>query len=108
VDEVDFTLNRAEALEQAQTLLQSILNRPVLSEKDLFTIVSARLEMELAEKAVNEQLDYLDSLGMNVGSDDAALPAQKLLSHHVLSARIRELLDLEVVCTCTGVPPERP
>jgi len=29
---------------------------------------------------------------MNVGSDDAASPAQKLLSHHVLPTRIRELL----------------
>jgi len=107
VDEVDFTLNRAEALEQAQTLLQSILNRPELSEKDLFTIVSARLETELAEKSVNEQLEYLDGLGMNVGSDDAGSPAQKLLSHHVLPTRIRELLDLDVVYTGPGVPPER-
>jgi GTP-binding protein YchF len=101
VDEVDFTLGRCEALEQAREVLEAVPDREGSQKKNdcMFTLVSAKLEAKLSRKSEEQQLEYLDSLGVSRLDD--------LFSHKVLPGKIRELLDLSIVYTGPGVPLER-
>jgi GTP-binding protein YchF len=100
VDEVDFTLGRSEALEQAREVIKAIPDHEDSQKNDcMFTLVSAKLEAKLSRKSEEEQLEYLDSLGVSALDD--------LFSHKVLPGKIRELLDLSLVYTGPGVPLER-
>ena len=124
VDEVDFTLGRAQAVERIQ---QEILPRLGLldcpddgndddtkeneASKDGYVIVSAKLEADLYQQFPNPQDRYeyfTDELGMD---DSVGITSwqdlEKLLSYNVLPHAIQTMLDLAVVYTGPGVPPER-
>ena len=102
VDEVDFTLGRDDAMDRAVEILSSVQYCDPLT--DLFTLVSAKIEAELCTKDRDKQEEYLASLGVDLE------PEQKcndLLSYTVLPSMVKELLDLSLVYTGPGVPPER-
>ncbi len=103
VDEVDFTMDRETAIDRAVEVLSSVQYCDPLT--DMFTLVSAKIEAEIALKGVEEQEEYLASLG--VGLEQPTQPFDELLSYNVLPSMVKELLNLSLVYTGPGVPPER-
>lgn len=101
VDEVDFTLGREEMLSQIERIFQSIEH--AFSDKDMFALVSAKLEAELTSRETEDQVEYLESLGM----EDDENNLDQLLSYKVLPRAVAQLLRLGTVFTGPGVPPER-
>lgn len=101
VDEVDFLLGREDASKRAAGILTSI--QYCDSSRDMFTLVSAKIEAEVSKRDGKEREEYLSLLGVELEPklDDS------FLSHHVLPSMICKLLDLIVVYTGPGVPPER-
>jgi ribosome-binding ATPase YchF (GTP1/OBG family) len=71
----------------------------------MFTLVSAKIEAEIALKGVEEQEEYLASLG--VALEQPTQSFDELLSYNVLPSMVKELLNLSLVYTGPGVPPER-
>eukprot|EP00797_Seminavis_robusta_P021632 Sro339_g120960.2 (169) ;mRNA; f:6548-7054 len=70
-----------------------------------FTVVSAKLEAKIASLADEKaQREYL--VGMGVDLDDKA-PLDDLMSYSVLPSMVKDLLNLFLVYTGPGVPPER-
>lgn len=102
VDEVDFTFGRAEASANARKLMESIGFCDPRS--DMFTIVSAQFESEVASMSKGEQNEYMESLGFE---EKRGQEVDNLLSCSVLPPMIQRLLDLSFVYTGPGVPPER-
>mmetsp|Transcript_108468 Transcript_108468/g.315448 ORF Transcript_108468/g.315448 Transcript_108468/m.315448 type:complete len:263 (-) Transcript_108468:18-806(-) len=118
VDEVDFTLDFAAAAARCKEVFSNVPHCD--PTRDMWTIVSARLEYETAAlESKEEQISYLASLGMNVeagraglgyiDSDalDSRLDSGGLLSCVVLPTMVRRLLNLSVSYTGPGVPAER-
>lgn len=121
VDDIDFTINREEAMNKCEDLMKQIQYCDL--ERDLFTIVSAKFESELVlcsdDKTTLEEEDrneYLESLGMddsylnkNNNNDDESGSASldQLLSYHALPLLVKDLLGLYLVYTGPGVPEER-
>lgn len=103
VDDVDFTLNREEALADAEKVMNQIQYRD--PARDTFTLVSAKLEEELISLDKEEQIEYLEALGIE--SDDGEDQLIELLSYNVLPTLVKDLLDLSICYTGPGVPPER-
>eukprot|EP00980_Cylindrotheca_fusiformis_P000850 scaffold221_cov120-Cylindrotheca_fusiformis.AAC.11 len=99
VDECDYVLDRNSTIER--------IEREVLPKidffdptTDLWTLISAKVEENIASMSAEEQSDYVLSLG--VEDFDPAL-----LSCNQMPKLVMELLDLSVVYTGPGVPPER-
>jgi GTP-binding protein YchF len=103
VDEVDFTMDRETAIDRAVEVLSSVQYCDPLT--DMFTLVSAKIEAEIALKGVEEQEEYLASLG--VALEQPTQSFDELLSYNVLPSMVKELLNLSLVYTGPGVPPER-
>lgn len=105
VDEVDFTLDRAETFSRAKDILQAIPEheKSKTNEELKFGLVSAKLESELADKSAKEQIEFLASLGVR-GTEETI---KDLFSHNVLPRQICNLLGLEMAYTGPGVPLER-
>jgi GTP-binding protein YchF len=100
VDEVDYTLGRQEAVEEAkQVLAQVDYCDPA---KDRWTLVSAKLEAKLSQISNEEQREYLTSLDI-----ENIEQARALLCYNVLPTMVQDLLGLSMVYTGPGVPPER-
>lgn len=97
VDEVDFTLGRDDAMDRAVEILSSVQYCDPFT--DLFTLVSANIESELCMKEKDEQKEYLTSLGVELEPEQ--------VFDDILSYRVLELLNLSLVYTGPGVPPER-
>jgi len=97
VDEVDFTMNRSEALEQITGYMRQIQYCDL--GKDQCVLVSAKLESELAELSLVERGEYLRDLGVEF--DDIEL------CHCTLPLLIKDQLGLSLVYTGPGVPAER-
>ena len=116
VDEVDFTLGRAQADERIRNEILPQLSQHCHGSssnvtKDMYALVSAKLEAELYERLPDpqERYDYLSSeIGM---ADDATIQSvqdmEKLFSYNILPNKMKELLNLALVYTGPGVPPER-
>ena len=105
VDEVDFTLARSDAMNQAREILRRVPEHETSKHVDeqLFSLVSAKFESDLSAKAIPEQLDFLESLGVEETPDSLG----RLFSHTVLPQKIQELLGLHMMYTGPGVPVER-
>ena len=102
VDEVDFVLDREQIEIDVRQLLPKIDYCDV--SRDLYTIVSAKLETEVAAKGEEEkQAEYLQSLGMKLHDKEYF----ECLSHHVLPLMVQKLLQLSIVYTGPGVPVNR-
>eukprot|EP00978_Attheya_sp_CCMP212_P021280 scaffold61962_cov50-Attheya_sp.AAC.3 len=102
MDEVDFIFGRDEAVAEVTKIMESI--QYCDPNEDMFVLVSAKFEAEVSSKTHDEQLDYLASLGMELESDQKI---DDLLSYNVLPSLIIQLLNLSLVYTGPGVPPER-
>ena len=101
VDDVDFTFGKYEAVERAEEIFQSI--QYCDPKKDMFTLVSAELEAEVSSRGLDEQEEYLTSLGLDIKTSNV----NELLSYHSLPLKVMELLDLSLCYTGPGVPPEK-
>jgi GTP-binding protein YchF len=101
VDEVDYVLDRDEMTKTVETILQKI--EYFDPSKDLWTIVSAKVEAELSILSELEQMEFLSSLGVV----DDIHQVKKRLSYNVLPSLAQQLLGLSLVYTGPGVSPER-
>lgn len=125
VDDVDFTLNKEESMEQAKDIMNRIQYCDLA--KDTYTLVSAKLESELSSLSSDERNEYLESLGVemtedvddsssNRSSSSTCTPTlvrtpitsyNQMMSYNVLPLLVKDLLHLSLVYTGPGVPPER-
>lgn len=101
VDEVDYVLGRDEMSEKIQHTLETLDDYESANEC-LWTLVSAKLESELALLSVERQVDYLASLGVSTSKS-----LQQYFSYNSLPTMAQQLLGLSLVYTGPGVPPER-
>lgn len=102
VDEVDFTLGKDDAMAMAESIFKSI--EYCDPNMDMFTLVSAKIEAELSARERHEQMEYLESLGVEL---EPGQDFDDLLSFRVLPSMVQKLLGLSLVYTGPGVPPER-
>jgi len=124
VDEIDFLFGRKDAMEKAKRMMESI--QYCDPSVDLYTIVSAKFEAEIATKTSEETKLYLQSLGVVV--DNEASPNSNnnnnneedpledegddndddlCFSYNVIPNMIQQLLGLSLIYTGPGVPTER-
>jgi GTP-binding protein YchF len=103
VDEVDFLLGREEASGRAAEIVQSI--QYFDPSTDMFTIVSANIEAQVSRRDGEEREEYLSLLmGAQLESNFDNLSS---CYNTALPSLICKLLNLSVVYTGPGVPPER-
>lgn len=100
VDECDYLLDREATMERIQSEILTKLEFFDPST-DVWTIVSAKVESEMVEKSPEELEEYLESLGVEEDFD------RNLLSYHQLPLLAANILDLKLIYTGPGVPPER-
>mmetsp|Transcript_21429 Transcript_21429/g.33652 ORF Transcript_21429/g.33652 Transcript_21429/m.33652 type:complete len:399 (+) Transcript_21429:101-1297(+) len=95
-DEVDFTLNKEESIDQAEAFMSQIgyCDR----QTDSFTLVSAKLESEVSLLSIDERNAYLESIGVECSTQ---------LTYQTLPLLVKDILGLSLVYTGPGVPPER-
>ena len=106
VDKVDFLLDQASIAEKVEGVVSNI--RYCDSTMDMHAVISAKLEVEISSMAdLNEQQEYLKSVGVEFSPDDDNSFLAQIMSYSVLPKQVRELLDLILVYTGPGVPPER-
>ena len=96
VDDIDFTMSKDELLKSAEEYMKQIQYCDL--NKDTFMVVSAKLEAELGLMSIEERIKYLESLGVDTDPD---------LAYHSLPLLVKDLLNLSLVYTGPGVPPER-
>lgn len=103
VDEIDFTLDPEKARTDAAVTFEAIQHSDPCT--DNWTVVSAKLEAEVAQLDGDAQLAYLETCGMEPSADGR--PLDEVMSYNVLPTAVRSLLNLGLVFTGPGVPPER-
>ena len=105
VDEADFLLDMQGVTSDAQRVMSEI--HYCDSSQDMFTVVSAKLEAELSSmESATAQREYLEFMGVDIAENgDESL--EQMMSYSVLPKMVRQLLDLFIVYTGPGVPPER-
>jgi ribosome-binding ATPase YchF (GTP1/OBG family) len=101
VDEADYLLDRTQIIEHIIPQIMAKVEYN-MDNTDPWTVVSSKLEGELSQLNGKEQKDYLESLG--VDDTDSILMS---LSHNTLPTMIMKHLDMKLVFTGPGVPPER-
>eukprot|EP00584_Thalassiosira_punctigera_P004459 CAMPEP_0172538686 /NCGR_PEP_ID=MMETSP1067-20121228/10031_1 /TAXON_ID=265564 ORGANISM="Thalassiosira punctigera, Strain Tpunct2005C2" /NCGR_SAMPLE_ID=MMETSP1067 /ASSEMBLY_ACC=CAM_ASM_000444 /LENGTH=431 /DNA_ID=CAMNT_0013324233 /DNA_START=28 /DNA_END=1320 /DNA_ORIENTATION=+ len=104
VDEVDFLLNREESMKSAEACMNQIQYCDL--EADSFLVVSAKLESDLSSLSTKERNEYLESMGVECNLD-ASGACNGQLSYHMLPLLVKDVLDVNIVYTGPGVPPER-
>lgn len=102
VDEVDYIFDRTTAVDMAESYMKQLQYCDL--KRDSFAVVSAKFESELAMRSEQERRDYLESIG---AGEDSDMKMDKQLSYHRLPLLVKEVLDLALVYTGPGVPPER-
>lgn len=100
VDEVDFLRGREEASGRAAKIVESI--QYFDPSTDMFTLVSANMEAQVSRLDGEEREEYLSLMGAQLESN-----FDNRLSYNALPSLICKLLNLSVVYTGPGVPPER-
>jgi GTP-binding protein YchF len=100
VDEVDYIFDRDASMAAAESYVKQLQYCDL--DKDSFAVVSAKFESELSTKSDEDKCTYLDSIGVG---DDIELNEQ--MSYHRLPLLVKDVLDLGLVYTGPGVPPER-
>ena len=102
IDEVDFMYDREASFSRLRDSLKTIQYSD--PETQLYAIVSAKFEAEIASRSQQEQHEYLVSLGMET---ESSINLDSLLSYNVLPSLIQKLLNISLVYTGPGVSPER-
>ena len=102
VDEVDFVY-RSQACQSIQNIMNSIQYCDPLT--DLWTLVSAKVEAEVAALPDDQQSTYLMDLGMEDVHQSHG--HQTMLCYHSLPTMVQRRLCLSTVYTGPGVPAER-
>lgn len=103
VDEADFLLARDDVLASARDIFNNI--QYCDPGRDMYTVVSAKVEAAVsALDDPNTQKEYFKSLGVELEAGEAL---EELMSYSVLPNMLLKLLDLFIVYTGPGVPPER-
>ena len=103
LDEADFALGREAALAEAESVVRSLSYCDAAIDR--VAVCSAKLEAGLAARDHDEQLRYLDDIGIELTASGGRPDA--LLCHHALPTVVRELLGLELAYTGPGVPSDR-
>ena len=105
VDEADFLLDMKGVASGANRIIDEI--QYCDPSRDMFAVVSAKLEAEISSmEGLSAQREYLESMGVDIPHDgDGSL--EQMMSYTVLPTMVRQLLDLFIVYTGPGVPPER-
>lgn len=102
IDEVDFMFDREASFSRLKESLKTIQYSD--PETQLYAIVSAKFEAEIASRSQKDQLEYLESLGIEIESSSTL---DSMLSYNVLPSLIQKLLNISIVYTGPGVSPER-
>jgi ribosome-binding ATPase len=111
VDETDFLLAKEAVLEDAKRVVDEI--QFCDPTRDQITLVSAKLEAHMASLPNEDaQKEYLQSLGVDFDETNIHARSEKWsfgtsLSYSMIPRLIMSLLDLFLVYTGPGVPPER-
>lgn len=103
VDEVDFTMNKQEALRAAEECMRQIQYCDL--KTDAFTVVSAKLECELGLLGLEDRNAYMESISIDDSAPSSGYVEQ--LSYHTLPLLVKDVLGLSLVYTGPAVPPER-
>lgn len=103
VDEVDFTLERSDALEQVHKIRRVFQEQDGSYELNHFALVSAKLESDLSQKSLLEQQAFFGEIGVELDETMGL----SWFSTSVLPVMVKDLLGLSVVYTGPGVPLER-
>lgn len=101
VDEVDFFFGREDAQRDAERAVESL---QYSNSRALCVIVSAKVEAKISSRSEEEREEFLSSLGVELDRDDSITD---MLSYSALPLKAMDLLDLSLVYTGPGVPPER-
>ena len=111
VDDTDFTIGRKQAKARIQNdILPSLIHAGDGNLAQPYALVCAKLEAELHEQfpTATERYDYMTSEWMvDDGGVQSVDDMEQLLSYNVLPKKVMEMLDLALVYTGPGVPPER-
>ena len=100
VDEVDYLLDRERIMDMIQNEILSKAEYCFDPRKDMWTLVSAKVESDIATLSLQEQEEYFEVLG--VTNFD-----RSLLCYNLIPTLITQLLNMSIVYTGPGVPPER-
>lgn len=103
IDEIDFIFDMDESEKLAKHIVNSIPFSD--STNDMYTVISAKLDAALSETDKNQQVAFLESLGLNNAEHQKEVLEN--LSHISLPLLVKRLLDLSCVYTGPGVASER-
>ena len=103
VDEADFLLDEQGIATEANRVMREIQHCD--PSRDMFAVVSAKLETEMSSMDATIQRQYLESMGIEESTDGGYF--EQKMSYVALPNMVRRLLDLFIVYTGPGVPPER-
>lgn len=101
MDEVDFALNWNESMTVAGEYMKKLQYCDM--ETDSYMVVSAKLEFDVVILSAEQRCEYLEAIG---AVRDPSTES-RLWSYHNMPLRVKEILDLGLVYTGPGVPPER-
>jgi ribosome-binding ATPase YchF (GTP1/OBG family) len=102
VDEVDFAFDREGSMKFAESCMNQLQNFEW--GKTFYLLVSAKFESELCTRPEKERHVYYESIGLG---SEPALKLDEQLSYNTLPLLVKDVLDLTLVYTGPGVPPER-
>jgi GTP-binding protein YchF len=116
VDDIDFTIDREQTKKRISTDILPSLQRfesstTSNSSSYVYEVVCAKLESHLCElykDAVKRHEHVCAEYGIEeLGRKDADVDIEPLFSYSTLPKKIMQLLNLSIVYTGPGVPPER-
>lgn len=100
VDEVDYVLDREKIMETIERDILSKVEYCFDANTDMWTLVSAKVEADIATLTAEEQEEYFELLGVQDFD-------QGLLCYNLIPTLITQLLGMTIVYTGPGVPPEK-
>jgi GTP-binding protein YchF len=103
INEIDFVFDMDESEKLAKHIVNSIPFSD--STNDMYTVISAKLDAALSETDKNQQIAFLESLGLD--GKEHQKDVLENLSHISLPLLVKRLLNLSCVYTGPGVASER-
>eukprot|EP00956_Cyclotella_meneghiniana_P043134 scaffold254023_cov86-Cyclotella_meneghiniana.AAC.1 len=102
VDEVDYLFDKDTCMKLAESYMNQLQYCDL--ERDSYTVVSAKVESELSTRSKEARYDYLESMGI-INTADSSFEEQ--MSYCKLPLMVKDVLNLGMIYTGPGVPPER-
>ena len=102
IDEIDYLYDRDVSMQLAESRMKQLQYCDLTI--DAFTIVSAKFESEMYIRSKEDQQLYLESIGIG---DNSSWDLNEQMSYHKLPLLVKDVLNLTLVYTGPGVPPER-